>query len=135
MLQFLLVSTSLLSTSAAPVVGSENAFVLAGLTRLEPEDRDDLLRLSNIEVYLTKVGPARIDARIINPNAFPVYHIIAECNFGNRRGQIIGAHAVTIIDAIQAKAIRNIKQFAVLGWPNEAWTASCTSQRARRLAE
>lgn len=112
------------------------ATVLVGLSN-QPTN-DDTLRLSNIEIILKRVSSGaslRIEARIFNANVFPVFDVIAACDFKDRRGHVVSSNTVTIIDAIQARQIRRISQLFIEGWPDEAWSANCTSNEAKRLPE
>jgi hypothetical protein len=107
--------------------------ILVGLTSQSTSD-DDALRLSNVEIHLSKSG-LRIEARISNPNDFAVFDVLANCDFRDRHGRILASSTLTITDAVQAKGIRIVRQLDMQAWPDQAKTADCISLELKRLPD
>lgn len=103
----------------------------------QPPMDDSSLRLSNINARLTRIGSSsdfRIQAIVINPNTFPVYDILARCDFTDRRGNPVASARVRIVDAVRPAASRYIARLDLPDWPERAWLARCMSVKGETLA-
>jgi hypothetical protein len=116
--------------------GLVTTVILAGLLA-EPSasSDDDALRLTNITVHMMRHGGAvsRIEAKIVNPNDFAVYDVVAACDFKDRRSAVLSSSNVKFVDAVVANATRIIRDFPIEAWPQQARAADCVSQHAKRL--
>jgi hypothetical protein len=112
------------------------AIILAWLLS-DPSDAsgDDALRLTNVTVLMSRSGGpgSRIEAKISNPNDFAVYDVVATCDVKDRRNTAISSSAITVPDAVLSKTTRIIRNFTVEAWPQQARTAECISQQAKRF--
>lgn len=110
--------------------------VLAGLSN-QPHD-DAGFGLRRIDVLLKRTGHGmsyRIEARISNPNRFPVFNMVADCTFRDRGGFVVASNKVTIVDAVQANQTRRIPELYIGEWPLQAWSAACVSVNAQQMPE
>jgi hypothetical protein len=113
----------------------ELAFLMfAGLIQQEPMSTDDMLRVTNLTLRLTR-GRHGTEATIGNPNSFTVFDVVATCDFKNNRGRAISSATITITDAVQANGIRTLRDIGDVDWPIQARTADCTSTEAKRLPD
>jgi len=115
--------------------GLVTTVILAGLLA-EPSasSDDDALRLTKITVHMMRhVAVSRIEAKIVNPNDFAVYDVVAACDFKDRRSAVLSSSNVKFVDAVVANATRIIRDFPIEAWPQQARAADCVSQQAKRL--
>jgi hypothetical protein len=110
------------------------AAILVGLSD-RPTLNDEALRLTNVEIQLTKSGPNRAAAKILNHNDFAVFNVVANCDFKDRHGNVLASHVLTITDAIQANGTRVIRNLDVDAWPDQTRTAECLSLEVTRLPD
>jgi len=109
------------------------ALVVAGLIDRPPASPDDAAQLTNVTLQLTRKRHGS-EVTIANPNDFPVFGVVASCDFKDRRGQTISSLTITIADAIRANGSRTVRNMDV-EWPAEARSAGCKSLQAKRLPE
>jgi hypothetical protein len=72
---------------------------------------------------------------IVNPNSFPVFGVVAACDFKGQRSKVISSAVITIADAVQANGMRTLHDIGAVEFPAEARTAYCTTTEAKRLPE
>jgi len=122
-----------------PSTAFVTAIVFAGLSSGPSTATDDdvVLHVTNITVHIVRHGGAgsRIEAKINNPNDFAVYDVIAACDFKDRQNAVLSSSSVTFPDAVLGNATRTLRNFPSEQWPQQAKTAYCTSEQAKRLPE
>ena len=110
------------------------ALIFAGLIEQPPASTDDAAKLTTLTLRLMRSRHGS-EITIANPNNFPVFGVVASCDFKGRHGQVISSLAITIMDAVQANGTRKIRNFNGVDWPAEARTADCISLDAKRFPE
>jgi hypothetical protein len=110
------------------------AVIFAGLIEQPPAAADDMALVTNVTLRLMR-GRHGSQVTIENLNSFPVFGVVAACDFKGRRSQVISSAVITIADAVQANGMRIFHDIGAVEWPAEATTAYCTTPEAKRLPE